>query len=316
MTPDEHARGSLPHPIPYQGSKRKLAARILGLLQGEPIRHLHEPFAGSAAITLAAARGGIAQHFLINDSLAPLAGLWDRILREPEALARRYESLWAGHADAALAHFYTIRTEFNRDQDPAKLLYLLARSVKSAVRFNDRGEFNQSADKRRLGTRPARMRGEILAAHALLSGRATASNRDYAQAMAAASRSDVVYLDPPWQGTSGRKDTRYHQLLDLPRLILQLDDLNRRGVRFLLSFDGRLGSKDYGAALPTELDLARIELPAGRSAQSTLSGRTEETVESLYVSRDIVARLKRQGLAQMLGDRASDGAGDGNRTHV
>jgi len=145
------------------------------------------------------------------------------------------------------------------------------------------------------------MRREILAAHALLRGRSTSTNLDYAQAMGQASRSDVVYLDPPWEGTSGRKDTRYHQILDLPRLIGELDDLNRRGVPFLLSFDGRLGNKAYGETLPAELDLARLELPAGRSAQATLSGRTDETVESLYVSRNIVARLQSERLAHLMG---------------
>jgi DNA adenine methylase len=301
MIPDPDARGPLPHPVPYQGSKRKLAGRIMALLQGEPIRHLHEPFAGSAAFTLAAARQGLARQFFINDSLAPLAALWGGIIDAPEQLARRYEALWAGHAADALGNFYKVRAEFNQDREPAKLLYLLARCVKSAVRFNDRGEFNQSADKRRLGTRPPRMRREILAAHALLRGRTTSTNLDYAQAMGDASRSDVVYLDPPWQGTSGRRDTRYHQILDLPRLIGQLGDLNRRGVPFLLSFDGRLGDKTYGEALPEELDLARIELAAGRSAQATLSGRTDETVESLYVSRNIIGRLESRGLAHLIG---------------
>jgi DNA adenine methylase len=301
MNPDAHACGSIPHPVAYQGSKRKLAGRIMALLQGEPIRHLHEPFAGSAAFTLASARQDLARHFFINDSLEPLAALWDGIIAAPEQLARRYEALWTGHAADGPGHFYKVRAEFNQDREPAKLLYLLARCVKSAVRFNDRGEFNQSADKRRLGTRPPRMRREILAAHALLRGRTTSTNLDYAQAMGQASRSDVVYLDPPWQGTSGRKDTRYHQILDLPRLVVQLDDLNRRGVPFLLSFDGRLGGKAYGEALPAELDLARIELAAGRSAQATLSGRTDETVESLYVSRRIIARLERRQLAHLIG---------------
>jgi len=142
MIADADARGSLPHPVPYQGSKRKLASRIIALLQGEPIRHLHEPFAGSAALTLASARQGLAQHFFINDSLPPLAALWGGIIAAPEPLARRYEALWTGHSDDALGHFYKVRAEFNRDREPAKLLYLLARCVKSAVRFNESGEFN------------------------------------------------------------------------------------------------------------------------------------------------------------------------------
>jgi DNA adenine methylase len=47
---------------------------------------------------------------------------------------------------------------------------------------------------------------------------------------------------------------------------------------------GRLGEKTYGEGLPPELGLTRVELDGGRSAQATLLGRDERTVESLYLS--------------------------------
>ncbi len=43
---------NLPHPIPYQGSKRKLAPRILATVANRHIDRLFEPFAGSAATYL------------------------------------------------------------------------------------------------------------------------------------------------------------------------------------------------------------------------------------------------------------------------
>ena len=48
-----------PHPIPYQGSKRRLAAAILA--HAPSCARLIEPFAGSAAISLAAAARGLAR---------------------------------------------------------------------------------------------------------------------------------------------------------------------------------------------------------------------------------------------------------------
>jgi DNA adenine methylase len=78
---------SVPHPIPYQGSKRRLAERILALAP-VGVARLVEPFAGSAAVTLAAARRGAAERFVIGDSLAPLAGLWRRIIDAPAATGR------------------------------------------------------------------------------------------------------------------------------------------------------------------------------------------------------------------------------------
>jgi DNA adenine methylase len=44
------------------------------------------------------------------------------------------------------------------------------------------------------------------------------------------------------------------------------------------------GTKAYGPALPDELGMTRLLLHAGRSSQATLNGRTEATIESLYLS--------------------------------
>ncbi len=77
---------AVPRSIPYQGSKRRLAARILRYFPAR-IERLVEPFAGSAAVTLAAAAQGRARRYLINDSLVPLAKLWHRIIHHPQELA-------------------------------------------------------------------------------------------------------------------------------------------------------------------------------------------------------------------------------------
>ena len=52
----------LPHPIPYQGSKRNLAPDILRYFP-ETFDVLYEPFAGSAAMTIAAAAQGLGSRY-------------------------------------------------------------------------------------------------------------------------------------------------------------------------------------------------------------------------------------------------------------
>jgi DNA adenine methylase len=271
-----------PHPIPYQGSKRRLAAAILR--HAPPVGRLIEPFAGSAAVTLAAAARGVAGRFLLADRLAPLAGLWRAILDQPAATAGRYRRVWQAQARDPAGHFAAARDRFNRTGDPVLLLYLLARCVKNAVRFNGEGEFNQAPDHRRRGMHPDRMRQHIAGAAGLLAGRAEVHAADFADVLADAGADDLVYLDPPYQGVSGGRDPRYVAGVDLPRLVDQLEELNRRQVRYLLSFDGRTGEKQYGAPLPRALGLRRVALAAGRSSQATLSGRVADTVESLYLS--------------------------------
>ena len=295
----------LPHPIPYQGSKRVLAGRILGVLGPRRFATLHEPFAGSAAITLAAAARGLARRFVLGDSLASLVALWDRIVAEPDRTAERYRAVWEAQAvEGAAAHYARVRAEFNADRDPIKLLYLLARCVKNAPRFGRAGAFNQSADHRRAGMRPERMATQIAGASALLAGRVTTFAGDAEACVARAGPDDLVYLDPPWQGTTEGADARYHQGFPRPRLEALLAGLNARRIPWLLSYDGRSGARTYGRPLAPELFGARIELAAGRSAQSTLSGRAEETVESLYVA----PALGLDGAPHPAPGLASDGA--------
>lgn len=97
-----------------------------------------------------------------------------------------------------------------------------------------------------------------------------------------------MYLDPPYEGTTTGDNKHYHQGLERERLIGVLESLNRRGVPFLLSYDGQCGEKVYGSELPASLHLTRLELNAGRSSQATLNGREEVTIESLYVSSNLV----------------------------
>ena len=57
-------------------------------------------------------------------------------------------------------------------------------------------------------------------------------------------------------------------------------------------FRSRLGTRSYGKPLPAKLHLTLVELEAGRSSQSTLLGRSEMTVESLYLSPALAEELE------------------------
>src|SRR5438067_178745 len=158
-----------PHPIPYQGSKRLLAPAILSFIPKNRFSRLIEPFAGSAAISLAAAQKNLFEEHVMSDVLKPLTDIWQEILRHPGELSENYRALWRSQSKSnATKRFNEIREQFNGDQDPAKLLFLLARCVKNAVRFSAAGQFNQSPDRRRQGMHPDTMDEEIHAAHRLL----------------------------------------------------------------------------------------------------------------------------------------------------
>jgi DNA adenine methylase len=291
----------VPHVIPYQGSKRKLADTILQYVEGVEIDTLYEPFLGSGAITLAAAAKGVGSKYVLNDKYAPIMELWDLIINSPEIAADKYEAVWRGQIPNcdevdpiaySYEHFMDIRKQFNEDSDPVKFLYLLARCVKNAIRFNSKGEFNQGPDKRRKGTAPSKMRSNIFGASQVLQGKSSIFSEDFKSITAMATSKDLIYMDPPWQGTSTKKDTRYAFILQLEELIAELDELNKRNVPYLLSFDGVCGDKSYGKDLPEHLNLNKVMLDAGRSSQAILLGREDKTLESLYLSPALIKKME------------------------
>ena len=288
----------LPHPIPYQGSKRKLAP-VIGRYLPESMKVFYEPFAGSAAMTVYAAYHRRAERFVVADSCAPMVALLRSIVEEPERTAARYRGVWEGQMEGGHDFFNEIRRRYNEERDPVDLLYLICRCVKNAVRFNGQGCFTQSVDKRRLGMHPDKMLSAMTGVSSILRGRTEFRLGDWQETSADARPGDFVYMDPPYLGTSIGRDKRYHRQIMREELVDGLEDLRRRNVPFALSYDGMTGGRAYGPPLPESLGLVRLLLHAGTSSQSTLSGRKEETVESLYVT---------PGLAGSAGDAVCAGA--------
>lgn len=280
----------IPHPIPYQGSKRRLAGVILRHVPRDAAR-LVEPFAGSAAVSLAAAAGGLVERFVLNDANEALMTLWAEIIDAPERLASAYSELWHEQKGREREFYDEVRERFNRGSRPADLLYLLARCVKASVRYNANGEFNQSPDNRRRGARPHVMRRHIVVASRLLRGRTTLSAHDYEAVLCQAEPSDLVYMDPPYQGVCGNRDPRYAGGVCSERFVEALRQANERELSYILSYDGKTGEKEFGRRLPPSLGLRHIEVDAGRSSQATLLGRDARTIESLYLSPALVERM-------------------------
>ena len=280
---------SIPHPIPYQGSKRGLAQAIIANFPRDAER-LIEPFAGSAAVSIAAAYRGKVKCFWLNDLNASLVNLWDEIVHRPQQIANAYEELWLAQTGQEREFYDVVRERFNQTHRPDDLLYLLARCVKGSVRYNTDGEFNQSPDNRRKGAQPDTMRGHIVGVSRLLKDKTTLTAFDYREVLQQATASDIVYMDPPYQGVCDNGDPRYLKGVNFDEFVAALRDLHQRRIAFIVSYDGRTGEKTFGKPLPKHLGLTHIGIDVGRSTQATLLGRSERTVESLYLSAALVVR--------------------------
>jgi len=282
--------GKTPHIVQYQGSKRILAPQILQYMPNR-FNRLIEPFAGMAAVTIAAANEKRAEHYYINDINAPIINLLETAINSPESLIAKYTSVWADQfefKDGHIEHFYHIRKCFNDGEQTAEnMLYLLARCVKGAVRYGKNGNFNQSPDKRRHGTNPKNVETNVYSISALLKGKTTFSSVDYRKIFEIAQPGDLIYMDPPYQGVSNTRDNRYFEGVEYNDFSCAIEMLDKKGIDYVISYDGECGGREYGNDLPESLNCMKFLLNAGLSTQATLLGKRNITYEALYVSESL-----------------------------
>lgn len=283
-------KNTVPHIVQYQGSKRKLAPQILPYFP-KHFDRLIEPFAGMGAITIAASRLGNAQSYWLNDINGPLVSVLEEAVNNPQGLLDEYTKVWSEQLtfeEGSVAHYYKVRDDFNNgNQCAANMLYLLARCVKGSVRYGSNGRFNQSPDKRRKGTSPTTLARNIFQISNSLKGKTEFSSVDYREVLQYAVTGDIIYMDPPYQGVCSSKDNRYFSGIDFNEFVESLEDLNRRGIDYIISYDGICGEKQYGNKLPEHLGLKKVMLNAGLSSQALLLGKKETTYEALYLSKKL-----------------------------
>jgi DNA adenine methylase len=94
-------------------------------------------------------------------------------------------------------------------------------------------------------------------------------------------------MDPPYQGVSNVRDNRYYAGVEFEEFSQAIEVLNKKGVDYIISYDGSCGEKSYGKELPSNLNCSKIMLNAGPSSQATLLGRRSMTFEALYLSEGL-----------------------------
>ncbi len=139
--------------------------------------------------------------------------------------------------------------------------------------------------------KPETIRMQIFGASYFLKEKTKTASVNYRDILALAKPSDLVYMDPPYQGVCGNRDSRYLESVQFCEFVEALNELNSRSIRYIVSYDGRTGDKSFGQSLPHNLNLTLIELDAGRSTQATLLGRKDITFESLYLSPALTDQL-------------------------
>lgn len=267
-------RAGVPSLLKWTGSKRSQAVRIAALAP----RHdrYYEPFLGSGALLYLLGRPGA----IGGDLYEPLIAFWTMVRDDAESLVDDYARQWSALQADLPGYFYVVRDRFNAEQRPEDLNFLMRTCVNGIVRFSKAGDFNNSFHLSRKGMAPSRFAGIVRQWSARIQGIAFRQG-DFEETTADAGAGDFLYLDPPYAGNR----QRYIGDLDVARFHCVLDDLNSRGARWALSFDGARGETAYAYGLPADIYRRKVLLDSGYSAVAkVLNGPVEMVTESLYLN--------------------------------
>ncbi len=261
--------------IKWSGSKRSQAEKIRSFIPDD-IGNYYEPFVGGGSILYVLSP----DRAVCGDICGPLIELWNKIKKDPAAVAEAYRERWSRLQTEGYQVYYEIRDHFNKDKNAEDLLFLSRTCVNGLIRFNADGDFNNSLHHTRPGISPDRLKRILVDWSKHIAG-AEFHEADYQITTASAQRGDLIYLDPPYFHTKGR----YYGTIDYNAFLNYLEKLNSRGVRFMLSFDGIRGDENYTVELPKELYKRHELLPSGNSSfKKVMDKQSLQVYESLYLN--------------------------------
>lgn len=261
--------------IKWSGSKRS-QAEIIKKLAPSQFNTYYEPFLGGGSVLYSISP----ERSVCGDICKPLIDLWLEIKLNPSRLVDEYETRWTKLQQEGHTAFYSIRDDFNERHSPYDLMFLSRTCVNGLIRFNQKGEFNNALHHSRPGINPNRLRNIVFDWSTKIQNTDFVSE-DYEISTRSANSNDFVYLDPPYFHTKGR----YFGSIDFDRFIAYLENLNSRKIKYILSFDGKRGDKDYMVELPKDLYKHHELLPSGKSTFRKVIDKANENVfESLYMN--------------------------------
>ena len=266
---------SYPAVIKWSGSKRPVAKQLAEYLSyGETY---FEPFVGGGAMM----PFSLSERGMAGDIIPELIDLWNEIKSNPEIVANEYEKRWLQLQKHGPQVYYDVRDNFNKTKNCYDFLFLTRTCVNGLIRYNSDGEFNNSFHLSRPGINPKTLRG-ILQQWSKAISKFTFQLCDYRELLECAKEGDFVFLDPPYGGT---KDRYTRTEFDLQAFYNELERLNRKGVKWMLTFDGMAGDREYSFAPPAEIFRHKFLIHTGNSAFTKVMNSQKDIIqESVYLN--------------------------------
>lgn len=182
-------------PLKWVGSKSKVMTELLKHLPAG--QRLVEPFGGSCAVMMATEYPA----YLVADINCDLINMYQQIQQHENAFIALAAKLFAQHASEA--GYYKMRAEFNNEPwmpllyRAAVFLYLNRYGHRGMYRYNRNGHFNIPFGHYKKPYFPL----EEIKAFAEKAKRATFICTEFSKTLQMVKPGDVVYSDPPYDGT-------------------------------------------------------------------------------------------------------------------
>jgi DNA adenine methylase len=263
------------NPVKWSGSKKSQAKQILEHFPSS-IHTYYEPFLGSASVLFELINSDIdVQNYVASDICSPLVDIYRMIQQRPEELIQAYKNNWETLQSFGQSYYYDVRSRFNEEPNPEDFLFLTRTCTNGLIRFNQKGEFNNSFHFSRKGIHPDKLE-KIIRHWSEKIQNVTFLHVDYKEL--SPKENDFIYLDPPYFGTKGM----YYGTINYNEL---WNWLSESPARYALSFDGKQGEIDRTHDVPKELYSEHHYIHSGISSFRRLKNKgAVDVTESLYVN--------------------------------
>jgi DNA adenine methylase len=260
--------------IKWSGSKRLQATRIISYFPKE-FGTYFEPFLGGGSVLLQL----LPTKAVCCDVNASLIDFWNRLKDNPQKLADDYEYNW-NELQKDWTYFLKVRERYNKQQSGSDLLFLSRTCVNGLIRYNKKGEFNNSLHYSRKGIEPDTLCKLLIETSSKIQNY-TFICSDYFSILPLIRKDDLVYLDPPYYHTK----SMYYGKIDYQKLWDFINELKKKDAFFALSFDGTNSKRDYSINVPGNLFEQHLYISSGKSTfNKVIDDTMVENQESLFLS--------------------------------
>ena len=271
--------------VKWAGGKRQLLPHIHAALPAETPRRFYEPFIGGGAVlfSLEPARARV------NDLNGELINLYevvrdgvDELIAELAGYPNETEFFYALRAADRDAQRFAALSPVER---AARTLYLNRTCYNGLYRVNAAGQFNAPFGRYKNPT--ICDEGTLRAVHRYFADNDVAfSQGDFAAAVAEAREGDFVYFDPPYDPVNVTSSFTGYQKggfdrTEQERLKEVCDDLDRRGVKFLLSNS----ATDFIRELYADYEVGIVGATRAINSVGSRRGKVDEVLVRNYEVR-------------------------------